>query len=108
MTLIFPETNNSNSTLKRLLPNVQIRYNFTRDQSEWWSKSGFFPNPRSRNFLICGTVSRSGQRDILNTWARTRDPDWIRIQLGQWIRFRIRNPDPDQGEQKWPRKIEKT
>jgi hypothetical protein len=22
------------------------------------------------------------------------DPDWIRIQLGQWIRIRIRNPDP--------------
>ncbi len=26
------------------------------------------------------------------------DPDWIRIQSGQWIR--IRNPDPDPGEQK--------
>jgi hypothetical protein len=23
------------------------------------------------------------------------DPDWIRIQAGQWIRIRIRNPDPD-------------
>jgi hypothetical protein len=22
------------------------------------------------------------------------DPDWIRIQPGQWIRIRIRNPDP--------------
>ncbi len=22
------------------------------------------------------------------------DPDWIRIQLGRWIRIRIRNPDP--------------
>jgi hypothetical protein len=22
------------------------------------------------------------------------DPYWIRIQLGQWIRIRIRNPDP--------------
>jgi hypothetical protein len=31
------------------------------------------------------------------------DPDWIRIQLGQWIR--IRNPDP--GGQKWPTKVEK-
>jgi len=28
------------------------------------------------------------------------DPDWIRIQSGQWIR--IRNPDPDSGGQKWP------
>ncbi len=27
---------------------------------------------------------------------RIRDPDtdWIRIQSGQWIRIRIRNPDP--------------
>ncbi len=23
--------------------------------------------------------------------------DWIQIQLGQWIRKRIRNPDPDPG-----------
>ncbi len=26
------------------------------------------------------------------------DPNWIRIQSGQWIR--IRNPDPDPGGQK--------
>ena len=37
------------------------------------------------------------------------DPDWIRIQSGQWIRIRIRNPDsdPDPGGQKWPTKVEK-
>jgi hypothetical protein len=29
------------------------------------------------------------------------DPDWIQIQLGQWIRKRIRNPDPDPGRQKF-------
>jgi hypothetical protein len=30
------------------------------------------------------------------------DPNWIRIQSGQWIqiRIRIRNPDPDPGVQK--------
>jgi hypothetical protein len=28
------------------------------------------------------------------------DPDWIRIQSGQWIRILIRNPDPDPGGQK--------
>jgi hypothetical protein len=29
------------------------------------------------------------------------DPNWgIRIQSGQWIRIRIRNPDPDPGGQK--------
>jgi hypothetical protein len=28
------------------------------------------------------------------------DPDWNRIQSGQWIRIRIRNPDPDPGGQK--------
>ncbi len=32
------------------------------------------------------------------------DPDWIRIQSGQWIR--IRDPDPDPGGQKWPTKVE--
>ena len=32
------------------------------------------------------------------------DPDWIRIQSGQWIR--IRNPDPEPGGQKWPTKVE--
>jgi hypothetical protein len=35
------------------------------------------------------------------------DPDWIRIQSGQWIRIRIRNPDPDPGGQKRPTKVEK-
>jgi hypothetical protein len=33
------------------------------------------------------------------------DPDWIRIQSGQWIRIRIRNPGP--GGKKWPTKVEK-
>jgi hypothetical protein len=28
------------------------------------------------------------------------DPGWIRIQLGQWIRIRTRNQDPDPGGQK--------
>jgi hypothetical protein len=28
------------------------------------------------------------------------DPDWIRIQSGQWIRIQIRNPDKDPGGQK--------
>jgi len=28
------------------------------------------------------------------------DPDWIRIQLNQWIWIRIWNPDPDPGGQK--------
>jgi hypothetical protein len=33
------------------------------------------------------------------------DPDWIRIQSGQWIR--IRNPDPDPGAQKVTHKNKK-
>jgi hypothetical protein len=35
-------------------------------------------------------------------FARVSDPDpyWTRIQSGQWIRIRIRNPDPDPGGQK--------
>ncbi len=35
------------------------------------------------------------------------NPDWIRIQTGQWIRARIQNRDPDSGGQKLPKKIEK-
>jgi hypothetical protein len=34
------------------------------------------------------------------TGIRVPDPDWIRIQSGQWMRIRIRNPDPDPGGQK--------
>ncbi len=37
--------------------------------------------------------------------CRVSDPDRIRIQSGQWIRIRIRNPDP--GGQKWPTKVGK-
>jgi hypothetical protein len=33
------------------------------------------------------------------------DPDWIRIQSGQWIRIRIRNPDS--AGQKRPKKLKK-
>jgi hypothetical protein len=33
------------------------------------------------------------------------NPNWIRIQSGQWIRICIRNPDP--GGQKWPTEVEK-
>ncbi len=47
--------------------------------------------------------------DELREETRVADPDpdpyWIRIQSGQWIRIRIRNPDPDQGEQKWPTSV---
>jgi hypothetical protein len=43
----------------------------------------------------CAPVIR---RVILKTWVS--DPDLIRIQSGQWIRIRIRNPDPDLGGQK--------
>jgi hypothetical protein len=39
--------------------------------------------------------------------SRVADPDWIRIQSGQWIRIRIRYPDPDPGGQKWPTKSRK-
>ncbi len=35
------------------------------------------------------------------------DPYWIQIQSGQWIRIRIRNPDPDLGGHKLPTKKKK-
>jgi hypothetical protein len=37
-------------------------------------------------------------KTILSAIVRFADPDWIRIQSGQWIR--IRDPDPDPGGQK--------
>jgi hypothetical protein len=51
---------------------------------------GFGPDPNNRT-----------NPDLL---TRVSDPDpdlyWIRIQSGQWIRIRFRNPDPDPGGQK--------
>ncbi len=35
------------------------------------------------------------------------EPNWIRIQSGQWIRIRNPDPDPDPGGQKLPTKVEK-
>ncbi len=43
---------------------------------------------------------------FLSSRVSDPDPDWIRIQSGQWIRIGIRNPDPDPGGQKWPTKVE--
>jgi hypothetical protein len=40
-------------------------------------------------------ISRSFFFDKLFVNARVADPDWIRIQSGQWIR--IRNPDSESG-----------
>ncbi len=42
---------------------------------------------------------------VISARVSDPDPDWIRIQSGQWIR--IRNRDPDPGGQKWPTKVEK-
>jgi hypothetical protein len=47
-------------------------------------------------------LSRSNQCDV--TRVADPDPDWIRIQSGQWIR--ILNPDPDPGGQKLPTKVD--
>ncbi len=45
------------------------------------------------------------QESISIVTSSVVDPDWIRIQWGLWIR--IRNPDPDPGGQKCPRKTER-
>jgi hypothetical protein len=37
---------------------------------------------------------------IMQGFGSNPDPDWLRIQSGQWIRIRIRNPDPGPGGQK--------
>jgi hypothetical protein len=45
----------------------------------------------------------SRQNRFLRVLSRVAaDPDWIRMQSGQWIWIRIwiRNPDPDPGGQK--------
>jgi hypothetical protein len=41
------------------------------------------------------------------TRIRVSDPDWIRIQSGQWIQIRIRNPDLDPRGQKCTTKSRK-
>jgi hypothetical protein len=56
------------------------------------------PNPKCRLYLVF---------NFNIVYSRVADPDWIRIQSGQWIRIRIRNPDPDPGGQKLPTKVEK-
>jgi hypothetical protein len=57
-----------------------------------------FKIPTKQNFFLVF---------LLITRVSDPDPDWIRIQSGQWIRIRIRNPDSDPGGQKWPTKVEK-
>jgi hypothetical protein len=49
-----------------------------------------------------GLKEREDDGTFVNEFFRVSDPDpyWIRIQSGQWIRIRIRNPDPDPGGQK--------
>ncbi len=42
-----------------------------------------------------------GGEEQVGVRAAHPDPDWIRIQLGQWIRM---NPDPDPGGQNDPQK----
>ena len=48
----------------------------------------------------CFTVDLYILLGLINPADTTRavDPDWIRIQLGLWIR--IQNPDPNTGGQK--------
>jgi hypothetical protein len=49
-------------------------------------------HPGSRFF-----PSRTKGSDQLSVSSIVSDPDWIRIQLGQWIRIRIRNPGSGSG-----------
>jgi hypothetical protein len=57
-------------------------------------RSGWFKLPGTGTLQFQKTASK-----IFNAFFRVADPDpsWIRIQSGQWIRIRIRNPDPDPG-----------
>jgi hypothetical protein len=54
-------------------------------------------------------ASPGNKSSIVEVQSSVSDPDWIRIQSGQWIRIRIRNPDwvlnPE--GQKLPKKLEK-
>jgi hypothetical protein len=45
-------------------------------------------------------VSKTNSVRIRRVSDSDSDPDWIRIQSGQWIRIRILNPGPDPGGQK--------
>jgi hypothetical protein len=70
-------------------------YYFGMASSLWWVLLTF------TWFLSAGTLN-------FNCLIfRVADPDWIRIKSGQWIRIRNPDPDPYQGGQKMPTKVEK-
>jgi hypothetical protein len=65
--------------------------------------------PDSVKFVIFPAIPADGTACWISVEVRhlvsrvaDPDPDWIRIQSGQWIRIRIHilNPDPDPGGQK--------
>jgi hypothetical protein len=58
------------------------------------------PDPGSRGQK--GTGSRIRIRNTVLSRASDRNPDWFRIQSGQWIR--MQNPNPDPGRKNDPEK----
>jgi len=64
------------------------------------------PDPDPQHW---GKAWNSLHRKTLLSRVADSDPNWIKAQSCQWIRIRIRNPDPypDPGGQKWPIKVEK-
>jgi hypothetical protein len=62
-------------------------------------------NPATLLYLLSTTALRRISLWLIQCWGsgtfwcgsvpltRVADPDWIRIQSGQWIRIRIRNPE---------------
>ncbi len=51
--------------------------------------------PERQSLIENGQLAKeNGPTMVGRDSGRVSDPDWIRIQSGQWIRIRIRNPDP--------------
>jgi hypothetical protein len=52
--------------------------------------------------VVAGVETASLAHVSIPTRVADPDPNWIRIQSGQWIqiRIRIRNPDPESGSRR--------
>jgi hypothetical protein len=85
-------------------PSMSATYrweNFILNQQKDGQITKSFYHPRSIYCMVhikpYATRLLLGRSNLVRRYLQSRvadpDPDWIRIQSGQWIRIRIRNPD---------------
>ncbi len=59
---------------------------------------------RFRQYTVCRQTKKKAVNNKIIT--SVPNPDWVRIELGLWIRIRMGKPDPELGRQKLPKKNE--